>query len=508
MSSPALAKESGSSIEPALCRVAVLGGNAQFDVGLPAEVPVAVLIPDLVALIQTRVPNLGGEGSQNEARNQWTLGRVGQAPIPLTKTLAEAGVYDGDLLILRAVAAEESPLLFDDVIDAVSRVNQHAFRHWGPNAARYLGMATLVVASFFAARLLFLYGSVPHESRFEDFLAPVLCIVWGVFFHVSGWIIGRRYHQHAISNVLCWCGVPFIFFGVMVSVPGDTSKANVWGLSSVWAACTVTFVIAIISSRISTSGTVLHTAIATFTLLLGLAYADMDIFHHSYQVVGAALVCAAIFIISAGSKFAIALAKLPLPPVPTAGQAVDAEEIDLHPSVEGIGAIGAMALPNAKDLEQRAKASNHYLTGLVIASSLIAIGGALAAARPTAAYPWQGPVLATIVAIVLVLRGRSFTDLVQASVMIGSGFFLFVALIYGGGRGSLQNQPWIALALGVALVLFSIAFLIIGVVVPNQTYSPVMRRAGEVFEYTLIAFIFPLVFWIMGLYSAVRNIEI
>ncbi|MGL6233782.1 MAG: type VII secretion integral membrane protein EccD [Segniliparus sp.] len=502
MSSPALTKESGSSIEPALCRVAVLGGNAQFDVGLPAEVPVAVLIPDLVALIQTRVPNLGGEGSQNEARNQWTLGRVGQAPIPLTKTLAEAGVYDGDLLILRAVAAEESPLLFDDVIDAVARVNQHAFRHWSATAARYLGMATLVIASFFAARLLFLYGSVPHASRFEDFLAPVLLIVWGVFFNVAGWIIGRRYHQHTTANVLSWCAVPFVFFGVMVAVPGAI------GLSAIWAACAVSFVIAIISSRISISGTVLHTALATLTLLVGVAYADMDIFHHGPQVVGAALVCAAIFIISAGSKLTIALAKLPLPPVPTAGQAVDAEEIDLHPSVEGIGAIGAMALPNAKDLEQRAKASNNYLTGLVIASSLIAIGGALAAARPTADYPWQGIVLGLIVSIVLVLRGRSFTDLVQASVMISAGFILFVALVYSGGRGTLEHQPWIALALGVALILFSIAFLIIGVVVPNQTYSPVMRRAGEVFEYVLIAIIFPLVFWIMGLYSAVRNVEI
>ncbi|ADG97835.1 secretion protein snm4 [Segniliparus rotundus DSM 44985] len=502
MSSPALTKDSGSSIEPALCRVAVLGGNAQFDVGLPSEVPVAVLIPDLVALIQTRVPNLGGEGSQNEARNQWTLGRVGQAPIPLTKTLAEAGVHDGDLLILRAVAAEESPLLFDDVIDAVARVNQHAFRHWGPNAARYLGMATLVVASFFAARLLFLYGSVAHESRFEDFLSPVLLIVWGLFFHIAGWVIGRRYHQHTIANVLCWCGLPFIFFGVMVCVPGPI------GLSSIWAACAVAFVFAIISSRVSLSGMVQHTAVATLALLVGLAYADMDYFGHSTQVVGAALVCMAIFIISSASKFTIALAKLPLPPVPTAGQAVDAEEIDLHPSVEGIGAIGAMALPNAKDLEQRAKAANNYLTGLVIASSLVAIGGALAAARPTAEYPWQGPLLGVIVAIVLVLRGRSFTDLVQASVMIVSGFLLFVALLYAGGRGTLEHQPWIALALGVALVLFSIAFLIIGVIVPNQTYSPVMRRAGEVFEYTLIALIFPLVFWIMGLYSAVRNIEL
>ncbi|MFD9804853.1 EsaB/YukD family protein, partial [Streptomyces sp. NPDC059071] len=38
--------------EPELCRVSVIGGNTQLDVGLPANVPIAAFIGDLVRLIE------------------------------------------------------------------------------------------------------------------------------------------------------------------------------------------------------------------------------------------------------------------------------------------------------------------------------------------------------------------------------------------------------------------------------------------------------------------------
>ncbi|MBE7192545.1 MAG: type VII secretion integral membrane protein EccD, partial [Gordonia polyisoprenivorans] len=41
-------RASAPSIEPALVRVSVLGGNTQLDVALPAAVPVAALLGDQV----------------------------------------------------------------------------------------------------------------------------------------------------------------------------------------------------------------------------------------------------------------------------------------------------------------------------------------------------------------------------------------------------------------------------------------------------------------------------
>ena len=44
--------------EPELCRVSVIGGDTQLDIGLPATVPIAGFIGDLVALIRSRDPRL------------------------------------------------------------------------------------------------------------------------------------------------------------------------------------------------------------------------------------------------------------------------------------------------------------------------------------------------------------------------------------------------------------------------------------------------------------------
>jgi len=112
-------------IEPALVRVSVLGGNTQLDVGLPAAVPVALLIGEVVAQIQSRVPvqrdpDVESSTQPPERAHRWTLALVGQEPLAPNRTLSESGVRDGDLLMLQSVDTGESPVLFDDVVDAVA----------------------------------------------------------------------------------------------------------------------------------------------------------------------------------------------------------------------------------------------------------------------------------------------------------------------------------------------------------------------------------------------------
>lgn len=81
------------SAEPELIRVSVLGGTAQIDSGLPAHVPLATLLPDLLTAL--RVPD-GGDPAT------WTLARLDGSRLAPAQTLAQAGVLDGDLLLVRA----------------------------------------------------------------------------------------------------------------------------------------------------------------------------------------------------------------------------------------------------------------------------------------------------------------------------------------------------------------------------------------------------------------------
>lgn len=60
--------------EPELCRVSVIGGNTQLDVGLPANAPIAAFIGDLVQLIESRNPDPTG-GEEGEHRCSRSIGR-------------------------------------------------------------------------------------------------------------------------------------------------------------------------------------------------------------------------------------------------------------------------------------------------------------------------------------------------------------------------------------------------------------------------------------------------
>src|SRR5690606_19951073 len=210
--------------------------------------------------------------------------------------------------------------------------------------------------------------------------------------------------------------------------------------------------------------------------------------------IAAAVVIAAIVVIGAAARTAVATARLPVPPVPTAGAAIDPADHEPRPTIEDIGAIGASALPSAAGLEQRARAANQYQSGMIIGATAAGVVGAVLAADPLGSPRWQGITLAVIVAIILCLRGRSFADLTQAATLIGGGVTTLLALPVALALGrpeSLVPCAAVVFALGAAAVAF-------GVIGPHTEMTPVVRRAGEIVEYLLIVAVVPLVLWIMG----------
>ncbi|MFD1050037.1 type VII secretion integral membrane protein EccD, partial [Kibdelosporangium lantanae] len=58
-----------------------------------------------------------------------------------------------------------------------------------------------------------------------------------------------------------------------------------------------------------------------------------------------------------------------------------------------------------------------------------------------------------------------------------------------------------------ALVLISAAALILGVVFPEQRFSPPLRRSVEVFEAICIASVLPLALAVMNLYVTLRHLN-
>lgn len=130
---------------PETIRVSVLGERTQVDVTLPADIPVATLLPELVQLIESRNPTSNRESADRDQRRTfWTLGRsAGGQPLAAERTLRAAGVGDGELLHLEPRPALTPPTLYDDVVEAAANLHRAAYAPWDAAAAAAMAVAGL-----------------------------------------------------------------------------------------------------------------------------------------------------------------------------------------------------------------------------------------------------------------------------------------------------------------------------------------------------------------------------
>ncbi|MFD4354873.1 type VII secretion integral membrane protein EccD [Nocardia sp. NPDC058518] len=479
--------------EPELCRVSVIGGDTQLDIGLPATVPIAAFIGDLVTLIRSRDPRHGDadEDSAPVQAQHWTLARLGRDPLAPSRTLTEAEVYDGELLVLSPVSPKESPALFDDVIDAVSRLTAAEFRSWSGAAARRTGLMLATVAV--VAALVLLAVSRSHG----DPLIPAFALLGtGLGAMAAAGIAARKYADRMTGVWLALDGLLLLFGGGALAVPGELGAAHLL-LGSV-----VVLVAAVLGYRLTGVGASLFASAIAMSVIAAVAASVYLGWHPGLPKLFAGVLIGALVLLSSVARLAAVAARLPIPPVPTAGGAIDPADHEQRPTIEGIGAIGAVALPSAAGLGERARIANQVQTGLIAAYAVAAAIGAFGAADPFGTLHSGGVALAVVTAIVLCLRGRSFADLVQAAILIAAGALIGLSVVFGLGIGH-SSFEFTAAAL---LVGAAVAVVVFGVIGPHVEVTPVTRRMIEIFEYLLIIALIPLALWVMDVYSTARNL--
>lgn len=471
----------------------MIGGNTQLDIGLPATVPIAAFIADVVALIDSRDPD-PAETDDDAPLNPryFTLARIGQEGIAPSRTLTEAQVYEGELLMLREVSAKEAPVLFDDVIDAVARLTAADLRSWSGSGARWTGLAVSVVAVLAALIVL-------SRMRFggDGPLVPSLLAGFGAAAFIAGAVARRRYGDEGAAVWLALEGVLLLSGGVGLFVPDRLGGPH---LLLAFSAAILT---AVLGYRLLGAGAAMFATVVTVAVFGVTAVVAHLMWHAQVPRIGAGLLVGAITGISAVPRLAATLARIPVPPVPTAGAAIDPADHEPRPTIEGIGAIGATALPSAVGLGQRVKAANRFQAGILTGCTIAAIAGGLGAADPLDGRPhWPGIVLAAVAVPVLCLRGRMFAGLAQAATLVCGGCALAVGLAVGVALGNSSGQA----AAGAGLLLFAVVAVACGLIGPHLELTPVTRRAGELLEYLLIISMVPLVLWVMDAYSTARNL--
>lgn len=484
-----------SEPELELSRVTLVVGGLQIDVGLPPNVTIADFIGDVIDLANEQIamrPELADIEFDN-TEGKWTLARLGADTIDPNRSLSEANVYDGELLVIRLIGQPISPLLFDDVEDETASADQAAasVTGWLRREARPLACFGVgAVAAITAALLL------PGQAG--DLYLAGAALGIGVVGVLVACVVAYRSAGNRGTEWVAAMFAPLIFGGALYVVPEG------FGVKALPMAFALTALTALGVLLVSGRGRALHTTIIGLAVI-GSVTATMELlWHPPDRTIGALLAAAAVGVLYLAPRLTILLSKLPIPRVPTAGEPLDDIETQGGTTVEGVNAVGKQIIPTEEGMIARVRRANEFLTGILIAAAVAAIAGCYLALDVSHGFYWQGMAFAIATATVLCLRGRSHHDLVQSATLIGTGMLIALAAIVKtvASVDGWQLTGTFLLALLMALVVAC------GVIAPRLEFSPVMRRQVEILEYVAIALVFPLCCWIIRLYAFFRELRI
>lgn len=479
-----------SEPELELSRVTLVVGGLRIDLGLPPNVSIADFIDDVIDLANEQLamdPALS-DISFDATEGRWTLARLGADGIDPSRSLTDANIYDGELMVIREIGQPVSPLLFDDVGEVPE---ESAVTGWLTREARPLACFAVALAATIAAALL-----LPRHPGDIALAAGALAV--GVLGVVVACVIAYRSAGARRSEWVAAAATPLIFGGALYVVPDG------FGVKALPMAFGLTALTSLVVLLISGRGRALHTTVIALAVIGGISATCVLLLAPPQRTVGALLAAMSVVVVYVSPRVTILLSKLPIPRVPTAGEPLDDIETQGGTTVEGVNAVGKQIIPTEAGMVARVGRANQYLTGILVAASITALAGCYLAVDVSSGFYWQGTVFAFTVATVLCLRGRSHHDLVQSGTLIGGGLAIALATIVKNGAFVPDWQPSAALGLVVVMVLA----VACGVIAPRLDFSPVMRRQVELLELLAIAMVFPLCCWIIRLYAFFRELRI
>ena len=452
-------------------RVTVVAPRTRIDVALPADVAVADLLPMLLDMAKEATPDGGVR------HGGWALAKLGEGPLDPSRTLASLGVVDGELLQLRKRNENPPPPLYDDVVDAIAESDPDSFRPWTKDTARRYGHLAGALALITAAIAVLLAGPLAGGGN----LVPAICAgVVAIASLVAGAVVARSYNATGTGVLIAAAGgLPMAYVAGLYIVPGAV------GRPSLLLASVLVLIFASASIMLIGRGITVFIAAATAGALSGLAFLVGIFVDHPVQGIAAATAAVSLAALSMLPRLTIQLAKLPLPTVP--GSAEDLKE--------------DTGFPEYSVIERRTANAHEYLTGMIIGCGGIAALFAVIAAGDGSIW---GPLLAIVVTLVLLLRGRAYANGAQAVALLASGMVAGTGVLLGW---LVQSSPADRLLYVFGtLVVVGAAALVLGVIFPNQKFSPVLRRTVDVLEAILIAAVLPLALAVMDLYVAMRQL--
>lgn len=453
-----------------LTRLTVKAPNRWIDVALPADVPVAELLPYILRHAGEDAADAG------ERHAGWLLRRPTGESIDAQRTLGAQRVHDGELLHLVPGEAEWPELEYEDLVETIASGARRSGRSWGRTATRRCGLI-LSAAVLVAGVLVTLQFGAP-------WLVPALTLLGvGAGLLVAGILVARALPDAYAGAALAGASLPYAFVGGLLLPAPD--HAGLLDVSSrqLLLACAAVLVFGVAGFvGVTVLSRIFAAAIAGG--LLGLAGAllggplDPD-------AAAAATLAIGIGLLPGYPLLAIRLGRLPVPTLPQRSSDLFTDDPP----------------PPAPDVFQAAARTDEILSGLLTGLAVTAV---VAAAVLTTGDSLAHQLMLGAVSLALLLRSRLFPVPRHRIPLLAAGVLVAGLLMLVRVRGADSNGD-------TALILLIVVAAALGVAAAGLLYSrkapsPYLGRAGDIFDVVAVLALIPLTGFLTGLFSYVQSL--
>ncbi|XCM33572.1 type VII secretion integral membrane protein EccD [Streptomyces parvus] len=456
------------------CRLTVRAPSVTIDLAVPADVPVADLLPTLLRYVGEEAEEAGLDHAG------WVLQRLGDAPLDEETTLARAGLADGAVLHLRPHTEALPEARLDDLVDGMAETVGRRLHTWHAGAARGLLVGAAVATVATALVMVFRPGVADSATRAACAAVAGVLLLAGA--GSASRAVGDRLSATALGLLVapCFALVGWVLPGGDLTGP-DAARVVGARLLAAGAAAAGGAVLALAATAVGAPALLATAVVAVATAVSGalMGYTSLD------AAASVALV-ATVVVLAAGAvaPFAFKLAGMRMPALPSSAGQLQ----------EGID-------PYAGDeVAERTELAGRWVTALFAAT-----GTTTAAALAVLAHHPDLPetLTALALALLLLLHSRGLVHIGQRLTLAVPGILGLLLLARAWAVDSDADGRVIVFAV---LLASAAALVTASWIVPGRRVLPYWGRAAELAHTGFAVALLPFALWVAGLFGWLRGL--